>query len=629
MKKILCLMEKTSNKFLDYLHNADDPQTEIHLFSSVIESCESNLFYLAGEIFSFYSENGVAWLFATDVKEIYELAQKIYYPFLKKIIYIENNIDVSFKEEINFEELIKFESNIFQNGSENRLIKEFIPALKSKDKSEYMLGAVDFSIDELSDTEVKKRFYIHICRMMIYAYENKVNNSNIGILPLGYFRSMLMKLEKDVKNTNEYLEFCLDNFSDNEERAYYIWNQIKRECFTKKIESDGRTYELMAELYKKAFLICRHKVERCYSNISYNERKKDVVVVMSIQFLGKNHAPTKTVMERCKSLIDIGKKVYFINTTEQYRLYGFVPYFNSTKGKVIDSYYELEEIDMKGEKVGFHQINNNSTLVEKFHEVAKIIREIKPEYIMSIGTGSILADLCSYIVPCAEMSLVFSTIPCTQNCIPILGRRMTTKEKEEQNRDIIESRFTFELKSQKHQFTRRQFEIPEDSFVLVIVGIRLDSDITDGLLGILEKLSKNGIYTVFAGVYNNYSKMVKIYPSLGENSKFIGYCEDILALMDICDLYVNPDRVGGGYSVIEAFYKGKPGVYLKKGDVYTAGGEEFAVDSFDKMYDIILEYKNNMEFYKCQSEKAKKRALYMTSSINAMKELDEAILGKI
>jgi DNA polymerase-3 subunit alpha len=53
--------------------------------------------------------------------------------------------------------------------------------------------------------------------------------------------------------------------------------------------------------------------------------------------------------------------------------------------------------------------------------------------------------------------------------------------------------------------------------------------------------------------------------------------------MEICDLYVNPDRLGGGFSIIEAFAKGKPGVYLNRGDVYTAGGVEFAVGSFDEM----------------------------------------------
>jgi len=63
----------------------------------------------------------------------------------------------------------------------------------------------------------------------------------------------------------------------------------------------------------------------------------------------------------------------------------------------------------------------------------------------------------------------------------------------------------------------------------------------------------------------------KFYTSiLWENSSFVGYCDDILALMELFDLYVNPNRMGGGFSVIEAFEKGVPGVYLPKGDVYAA-----------------------------------------------------------
>ena len=41
--------------------------------------------------------------------------------------------------------------------------------------------------------------------------------------------------------------------------------------------------------------------------------------------------------------------------------------------------------------------------------------------------------------------------------------------------DIIESRFTFELKPQKGIFSREYKGLPEDRFILVVVGIRLAS----------------------------------------------------------------------------------------------------------------------------------------------------------
>ncbi|HBI62957.1 MAG TPA: hypothetical protein DDY31_17435, partial [Lachnospiraceae bacterium] len=131
------------------------------------------------------------------------------------------------------------------------------------------------------------------------------------------------------------------------------------------------------------------------------------------------------------------------------------------------------------------------------------------------------------------------------------------------------------------------------------------------------------------GIFDTYEKMMKENVILAKNSTFIGYCDDMLALMEICDLYVNPERLGGGFSIIEAFEKGVPGVYLRTGDVYTAGGEEFSVRDFDEMKQMIVKYKENKEFYQMMSEKARQRAKLMTSSLKAIKDLDEKIVEKV
>ena len=95
--------------------------------------------------------------------------------------------------------------------------------------------------------------------------------------------------------------------------------------------------------------------------------------------------------------------------------------------------------------------------------------------------------------------------------------------------------------------------------------------------------------------------------------------------MEICDLYVNPDRLGGGFSIIEAFAKGKPGVYLNRGDVYTAGGVEFAVGSFDEMAEQIFKYKDDKEYYNTMAGLAKERSILMTSSKEAIEDIDRQV----
>lgn len=43
-----------------------------------------------------------------------------------------------------------------------------------------------------------------------------------------------------------------------------------------------------------------------------------------------------------------------------------------------------------------------------------------------------------------------------------------------------------------------------------------------------------------------------------------------MAVDELMDLYVNPKRSGGGYSIIEAFSVGIPGVTLRNGDIAAA-----------------------------------------------------------
>ena len=161
------------------------------------------------------------------------------------------------------------------------------------------------------------------------------------------------------------------------------------------------------------------------------------------------------------------------------------------------------------------------------------------------------------------------------------------------------------------------------------MGIRLEYEIDDEFMKLLSSVCEAGCYVVFAGIMDNYDDMMKKYQTVKENSSFIGYCQDVSALMEICDLYINPPRLGGGFSVIEAFDKGKPGVYMKVGDVYTSGGEDFAVDTYDDMYNEIIRYKEDKVYYDKMAQKGRERAKLMTSSVEAIRDIDEQICNRI
>lgn len=261
------------------------------------------------------------------------------------------------------------------------------------------------------------------------------------------------------------------------------------------------------------------------------------------------HTDSKTTLERCKALLDLGKKVILVNTTEQYTDIGCITNYNNIVGTIIDDYYTKNTWKINNVVIPFFQLDTKVPTKERIQNVLTILHKYKPLYILSIGTGSMLADLMSSVIPCFSMALAFSTLPHSVNTYQILGRNMTDEEKQTlDTENILESRFTFELTPQKTHFTRAQYRLPQDTFLIAIIGIRLDFELDNGLLSILDSVCQKSCHVVFAGNFDTYYEKTKNYPNLSEHSTFIGYCNDILALMEICDLYVNPKRLGDGFS---------------------------------------------------------------------------------
>lgn len=85
---------------------------------------------------------------------------------------------------------------------------------------------------------------------------------------------------------------------------------------------------------------------------------------------------------------------------------------------------------------------------------------------------------------------------------------------------------------------------------------------------------------------------------------YLGYCPNLKGTVGALDLYLNPERLGGGWSSMIALYAGIPVVTLPTGDVaYNVSGE-FVVSNYEEMYETICRYMRDSEFYKAQQQEA-------------------------
>lgn len=349
---------------------------------------------------------------------------------------------------------------------------------------------------------------------------------------------------------------------------------------------------------------------------------------MTIQFLKEGHAPTRTTLERIYTLGKMmHKKVYVINTREQYSTKGEIPLYRFIKGRVMQEYSQLNQVTWQGFTFDFYQPDCEMPDAEEMKKILLKLRELKPYAVITIGNGSILSDVSANMIPVLNIPVTFSTIPKKENQITIVGRYIPDEEKQNLKKAgydldrIVESRFTFSMKEQSTTLTRAELGLPENRFLLGVVGIRLNYEVNLEFFEAMEKTLPKNTHLVFAGKFDRYEEYCRAIPWLAEHSTFVGYQDDIMAFMETIDLYVNPKRLGGGFSIIEAFSKGRPGVTIKYGDVAAAAGDDFCVADYNEMIETIVRYTEDKEFYQSQVEKGKLRAVKMTDSKAALEEI--------
>ena len=527
MENIIMFMEKESKQLSDYIERYEQ-EAQIHLYMDIVESCEGNLFFCLGELNNLFWSEQALCKFVTDVKELYDIVSSLYSAHFTEIIYINPEEDIShFSEKIKIDELLNFEVEVIPDNATKKAARRLVSQMASDNILSFSGIRPYGEIFGAFVSEDKRRaLWLHFAKAILYGYENRTMDvSEFGLI---FVYSMLMRMEKDAKYTKMFLEPISKSKCANLEQKFFAMDQVSLGAFRKQILLDNCCSELMWQMYKDIFNQWKERLKNELIPITYENRVKDRVVVFTIQFLRnpKNpdscNAPTRSLLERCNALRSMGKDVYIINTSERYvvNAYSYFPIYYAVAGNYIEEYEKVEELEHQGNKYWFRQIKNDIPEEKKISLALSWIREIKPEYMLCIGPDSIVADICGQVIPCASMAVVFSSLPRTMNKMKILGRKLAAEEKKEYERqgiDVVESRFTFELKPQREHFTRRQFGIPDDCFLLVIVGTRLHSEVTKEFMQMLDDILQTGYHAVFAGYYDNYESNVEVF----ENVKYV------------------------------------------------------------------------------------------------------------
>lgn len=152
----------------------------------------------------------------------------------------------------------------------------------------------------------------------------------------------------------------------------------------------------------------------------------------------------------------------------------------------------------------------------------------------------------------------------------------------------------------------------EDAFVLVTVGNRLLHDLSkDFICFMLEflKIHSHIIWVLVGKTLPDYLLQGRVRLNLEERIILRGYERDLIAFYQICDVYVNPMRKGGGLSIAWAMHEGLPVAMIKYlSDGLAWIGEENVCDgSMEELGHYILALSQDRKLFAAESDKMKKR----------------------
>ncbi len=458
---------------------------------------------------------------------------------------------------------------------------------------------------------------------------NETLTTQSGTQDSYYALSAALKSNPDEEELRELMLKASGDESLSKENRFFVYMQCVRYVFMEKDKMSIETQDALDDLYEKIYRSYYSAVDAdSYSFIPKEERSSGLVFAVTNQFLNLSHAPSRQLLDYCHTIEqELGQKVFIINTAEQMTPYGEIPWFEAGTGSYIKEYSEIESLGYKDKEFLFFQCPQQMPNEAMISELMGLVAENKPYYIINIGGNSIACDLMSCIVPVITFNTVISGRAQTRGQFSAIGRRANEDDIHWIGRHgmaqehFIPYILTYAFREQTHTYTRAEFDIPEGVKVAIVVGGRLGEEVDEKFLELVEKLAAKGIVTVFVGNFPSYEQMITGRTLLQEKTRYLGFQDDVLAITELCDIYINPKRNGGGSSAAEALYKGLPVVTVDYGDVSVEVGEDFVVPDYEAVYEEAVRLCEDDAHYTEKSSMARKRADYLLDTASILKDV--------
>lgn len=408
-----------------------------------------------------------------------------------------------------------------------------------------------------------------------------------------------------------------------ENPSYPLWErlndflQLKIYLFTEPVlKQKYEKYQYFKGLYKSLLKEISLRTNNLFY-IPWDKRTRKIVIVASL-ILNITHAPTKRIRYIYNCYKNMGYEVecfvchiegicgYWHWVNKEICIKNFVDY----SGKFC---CDLDGIEIKV----FNFSLNASDYMEQLNDALLRIWAERPEFVFEIGDETILAGLCRPFTTVVTMGCT-RDVPVTNAPIIAVPSALSDDEQkhwkavlEDSVRVLEVSHNIHELDRQEQEvvYTKETFGIPEEAFVIVVAGNRLDVEIKEDFLLILYRLLELDKHFVIAVIGECKKFQSKVASAVSaDRIYFLGaqvYFKETIAIGDV---FLNPPRQGGGSGGLFAVMEGVPVITLDDCDVAANVGEEFVCASIEDMPSLVYKYFTDQHFMQQQREYCKRQA---------------------
>lgn len=435
-----------------------------------------------------------------------------------------------------------------------------------------------------------------------------INTLNTVVASLSYHYS----LKNDEKSLIVLSKICENNKVSLDIRLFIFWQLVRLNFAYKKFENINisKLYENISHSFKEKCKVNKVKINK--------ERADNTIVLITNQYLDYEHAPTRVLMNIAKTINDKYKnidKIYIYNSTEmpikEYCNYyqPFIANYPNPYEEILNRNIKLANIDRC--EVHYYQNEKEINTLNRLEKMLEEIISLNPKVIISIGGSNILADMCNDFIDVYTYG--------TTADMPIAKTKYLVNFSEEES--IIENKineeqyfigipkgfYGLDIKNE-NSFTRDSLNIPSDLFLISIVGNRLNLELTDEFIEMINKILINNKNTgiVIIGFYDESIIKNKIPEDMHKRIYSLGYIINLPEVLSLTNMYLNPKRIGGGYSCLYAMMCDIPILTIDYGDVATYLNDDFKVNDYEEMYKLTNTLIRDKVIYKDMCNKMEK-----------------------